>query len=231
MQKYMKALKAAFPLTLPICAAYLFLGMSFGIYFCSKGFSPWYPFFTAATVFAGSLEFVIVTLLMGTFDPLYAFIMALTINARHLFYGLSMLEMYKNMGLAKLYLIFGLTDETFAINVSIEPPHDVDKKAYYIFVTLLNQSYWVTGATIGGFIGSTIHFNTKGLDFVLTALFVAICVNQWQNTDDHIPALIGIIIPAICLVFLGAQHFIPPAMLLIIACFIFMFYKQGGNKI
>jgi len=234
MQKYITALKAAFPLTLPICAAYLFLGISFGIYFCSKGFSPIYPTLTAMSVFAGSLEFVVVTMLMADFNPAYMFFLALLINARHLFYGLSMLEAYKNMGMTKLYLIFGLTDETFAINVAIAPPEDVDKKAYYFFVTFLNQCYWVTGATIGGWIGSSLSINTKGLDFVLTALFVAIFVSQYQSVDNHLPAFIGIAIPSLCLIVLGAKNFIPPAMALIIAFFVWQFHKEracrGGKQ-
>lgn len=229
MKKYTEALKAAFPLTLPICAAYLFLGISFGIYFCSKGFSPIYPTLTAMSVFAGSLEFVVVTMLMAEFDPVYMFFLAVMINARHLFYGISMLELYKNMGLTKLYLIFGLSDETFAINVAISPPENVDKKIYYFFVTFLNQCYWVTGATIGGWIGSNIAINTKGLDFVLTALFVAIFVSQYQNTDNHMPAFVGLAIPTICLVVLGAKHFIPPAMVLIIVFFVVMFHKENSR--
>lgn len=234
MQKYITALKAAFPLTLPICAAYLFLGFSFGIYFCSKGFSMWYPMLTALTVFAGSLEFFIANVMTGAFDPVFMFVMAVIINARHLFYGISMLEPYKNMGLAKLYLIFGLTDETYAINVSINPPENVDKKAYYLFVTLLNHCYWLTGTTVGAFIGSNVEFNSKGLDFSLTALFITIVVNQWQSMDNHIPALIGLVVPTLCLVALGAKNFIPPAMLLILVIFIMMYRKEksyeGGKK-
>lgn len=235
MKKYITALKAAFPLTLPICAAYLFLGFSFGIYFCSKGFSMWYPMLTALTVFAGSLEFFIANVMVGAFDPVFMFVMAVIINARHLFYGISMLEPYKNMGLAKLYLIFGLTDETYAINVSINPPENVDKKAYYFFVTLLNHCYWLTGTTVGAFVGSNVEFNSKGLDFSLTALFITIVVNQWQSMDNHIPALIGLVVPTLCLIALGAKNFIPPAMLLILVIFIMMYRKEksyeGGKKL
>lgn len=230
MQKYFAAFKAAFPLTLPICAAYLFLGFSFGIYFCSKGFSMWYPMLTAMTVFAGSLEFFIANVMVGAFDPVFMFVMAVIINARHLFYGISMLEPYKNMGLTKLYLIFGLTDETYAINVSINPPEHVDKKAYYFFVTFLNHCYWLTGTTLGAFVGSNIEFNSKGLDFSLTALFITIVVNQWQSMNNHIPALIGLAIPTICLMVLGAKNFIPPAMLLILLVFVFMFRKDKESK-
>lgn len=152
--KYSKALKAAFPLTLPICAAFLFLGISYGFYICSKGFSPWYPFFTSALVFAGSMEFVLVTMLLSPFNPLYCFFMALMINSRHLFYGLSMLEKYKNTGLKKFYLIFGMCDESFAINCNTVIPEGIDKGCFMVCVNLLNQIYWVAGATIGGLLGN-----------------------------------------------------------------------------
>lgn len=176
--KYSKALKAAFPLTLPICAAFLFLGISYGFYICSKGFSPWYPFFTSALVFAGSMESVLVTMLLSPFNPLYCFFMALMINSRHLFYGLSMLEKYKNTGLKKFYLIFGMCDESFAINCNTAIPEDIDKGCFMVCVNLLNQIYWVAGATIGGLLGNSLQINTKGLDFALVALFTAIFVSQ-----------------------------------------------------
>ena len=137
--KYTKALKAAFPLTLPICATFLFLGISYGFYICSKGFSPWYPFFTSALVFAGSMEFVLVTMLLSPFNPLYCFFMALMINSRHLFYGLSMLEKYKNTGLKKFYLIFGMCDESFAINCNTVIPEGIDKGCFMLCVNLLSS--------------------------------------------------------------------------------------------
>lgn len=225
MNKYRAAFKAAFPLTLPICAAFLFLGISYGFYICSKGFSPWYPFFTSALVFAGSMEFVLVTMLLSPFEPLYCFLMTLMVNSRHLFYGLSMLEKFKDTGFKKLYLIYGMCDESFAINCSANPPPGVDKGWFMTFVTLLNQIYWVAGATLGGLLGSSLQINTKGLDFALTALFVAIFVSQWQSTDNHAPAVTGIAIPLACLLLLGPRSFIPPAMVLMLLLFIFTYYK------
>lgn len=227
MHKYKMALRAAFPLTLPICAAFLFLGMSYGFYICSKGFSPWYPFFTSMLVFAGSMEFVLVGMLLSAFDPLYCYLVTLMVNSRHLFYGLSMLEIFKDTGWKKFYLIYGMCDETFAINVSTPTPIGVDKGWFMTFVTLLNQIYWVTGATLGGILGSTISINTKGLDFALVALFVAIFVSQWQNSEVHSPALIGIIVPLVCLLLWGPQSFVPPAMLLMLLIFITSYYKGG----
>lgn len=228
--KYSKALKAAFPLTLPICAAFLFLGISYGFYICSKGFSPWYPFFTSALVYAGSMEFVLVTMLLSPFNPLYCFFMALMINSRHLFYGLSMLEKYKNTGLKKFYLIFGMCDESFAINCNTVIPEGIDKGCFMVCVNLLNQIYWVAGATIGGLLGNSLQINTKGLDFALVALFTAIFVSQWQSTENHTPAVLGIVIPLLCLVLISPQSFIPPAMLLLLLVFITAYYK-GGIKL
>lgn len=227
MQKYKTALHAAFPLTLPICAAFLFLGMSYGFYICSKGFSPWYPFFTSMLVFAGSMEFVLVGMLLSAFDPLYCYLVTLMVNSRHLFYGLSMLEIFKDTGWKKFYLIYGMCDETFAINVSTPVPAGIDKGWFMTFVTLLNQIYWVTGATLGGILGSTISINTQGLDFALVALFVAIFVSQWQNSETHGPALIGILIPLGCLLLWGPQSFVPPAMLVMLLIFITCYYKGG----
>lgn len=228
--KYITAFKAAFPLTLPICAAFLFLGISYGFYICSKGFSPWYPFFTSALVFAGSMEFVLVTMLLSAFNPLHCFFMAVMINSRHLFYGLTMLEKYKNTGLKKFYLIFGMCDESFAINCNVNLPPEIDRGWFMTFVNLLNQIYWVTGAALGGLLGNNLQLNTKGLDFSLAALFTAIFVSQWQSSDNHSPAILGVTISLICLIVFGSQSFIPIAMLLLLIIFITSYYK-GGLKL
>lgn len=225
MNKYVKAFKAAFPLTLPICAAFLFLGLSYGFYICSKGFSFWYPFFTSALVFAGSMEFVLVTMLISPFNPFYCFLMTLMINSRHLFYGLSMLEKYKNVGWKKYYLIFGMCDESFAINCTTNAPEGVDAGWFMTFVTLLNQIYWVAGATLGGLLGSQVQFNTKGLDFSLVALLTAIFISQWQNSENHTPALIGVFVTIVSLLIFGPGNFLPPAMLVMLLIFIVGFHK------
>lgn len=215
----MKALKAAFPYTLPICVGFLFLGMSYGFLMRSKGFSFWYPMFMSMFIFAGSMEFVTVNLLLSAFHPLSAFLLTLMINARHLFYGISMLEKYKNTGLKKPYLIFGMCDESFSINCTIDPPEGVDKGWFMLFVTLLNQIYWVTGAIAGALLGYVIHFNTKGIEFVMTALFVVMFADQWKNKKSHISALVGLGCSVVCLVIFGSRSFIIPAMACIIVCF------------
>ena len=208
-----KAFKAAFPHTIPIMTGFLFLGMTYGIYMNVSGFSFLYPMLMSMTIFAGSMEFMTVNMLLGAFHPLEALTMTLMINARHLFYGISMLDKYKGTGLKKLYLIFGMCDESFSINYTADIPEDVDKGWFMTWVTLLNHSYWVLGATLGGIFGSFIHFNTEGIEFVMTALFVVIFLEQWLKEKNHVNAITGLVISLLCLVLFGRDNFIIPSML------------------
>lgn len=214
---YAAAFKSAFPYTVPIFAGFWFLGMTYGIYMNVSGFGFWYPMLMSLTIFAGSAEFVAVSMLLGNFDPFGAFVMTLMINARHLFYGISMLDKYKGTGLKKLYLIFGMCDESFSINYTADIPEGVDKGWFMFFVTLLNHFYWFLGATLGGIFGSLIHFNTEGLEFVMTAMFVVIFMEQWSKERRHASALLGLGLSLLCLVVFGAQRFIIPAMFAILA--------------
>lgn len=211
-----KAFRAAFPHTIPIFAGFVFLGIAYGIYMQSLGFSAIYPIVMSFIIFAGSMEFVAANLLLVTFNPLNALFLTLMVNARHLFYGISMLGKYKDTGKKKFYLIFGMCDESFSINYSADIPKDVDKGWFMTFVTLLNHSYWVLGATIGGLFGSLIHFNTEGLEFVMTALFVVIFIEQWRKEKKHQVALIGLTAATINLVIFGGNNFIIPAMMAIL---------------
>ena len=210
------AFKAAFPHTIPIMAGFLFLGMSYGIYSSANGFSFVYPLLTSMLVFGGSLEFVTVSMLLGSFAPLQTFLMALLIQARHLFYGITMLNKYKGTGIKKFYLIFGMCDESFSINCSVNPPDDVDKGWFMFFVTILNQFYWVFGATIGGILGSVINFNIKGIDFVMTSMFVVIFLEHWLGAKKKQPAIIGLLTAVACLVIFGKNSFLIPTMACII---------------
>lgn len=207
-----KALKAAFPHTIPIMTGFLFLGASYGIYMNVSGFEFWYPMITSMLIFAGSVEFVTVNLLLGAFNPLQAFLLALMINARHIFYGISMLDKYRGTGLKKFYLIYGMCDESFSVNYTAEIPEDVDKGWFMFFVNLLNQMYWVAGATIGGILGGVIAFNTNGIEFVMTAMFVVIFLEQWLKEKNHIPSILGLVISVVCLILFGADRFIIPSM-------------------
>lgn len=212
-----KAFKAAFPHTIPIFAGFWFLGMTYGIYMNVSGFPFWYPMLMSLTIFAGSMEFVAVNLLLGAFNPLQAFAMTLMINARHLFYGISMLDKYRGTGWKKFYLIFGMCDESFSINYTAEIPEGTDRGWFMFFVTLLNQFYWFFGATLGGIFGSLIHFSTEGLDFVMTAMFVVIFLEQWLKEKNHVSAVMGVVLSLLCLVAFGADDFMIPSMIAIFA--------------
>lgn len=218
------ALNAAFPQTIPIFAGFWFLGMTYGIYMNSSGFSFVYPMIMSLVIFGGSLEFVAVQMLLSTFAPLQTLLMSVMIQARHLFYGIAMLDKYKGTGWKKPYLIFGMCDESFSINCSAKIPEGVDKGWFMLWVTALNHLYWFSGATIGGLLGSLITFNTEGLDFVMTAMFVVIFLDQWLKERRHYTALIGVGVSAVCLLIFGADSFMVPTMACIL-CLLTVFRK------
>lgn len=212
MERERKALKAAFPHTLPILTGFLFLGIAYGILMSSRGMGIGWTVLMSALVFAGSMQYAAVTLLTGAFDPLQAFLLTLMVNARHLFYGVAMLEKYRSTGWRKAYLIFGMCDETFSVNCSAQPPEGVERKSFYFWVTLLNHLYWVAGSLTGALAGSVLRLDFKGLDFVLTALFVSIFVGQWRNRSGRLPALVGVGCLVLALALWGAERFLLPAM-------------------
>ncbi|MEQ8198907.1 MAG: azaleucine resistance protein AzlC [Clostridiaceae bacterium] len=211
-----KAAAAAFPHTLPIFAGFTFLGIAYGIYMRSLGFSAIYPSLMSLTIFAGSMEFVAANLLTGAFHPLNALFLTLMVNARHIFYGISMLDKYNGTGKKKWYLIFGMCDESFSINCTTDIPEGIDEGWFMFFVTVFNQMYWFLGATIGGVFGSLIQFNTKGIDFVMTALFIVIFISQWQKEKIHDSAVYGVGLSAVCLMIFGESRFIIASMLSIL---------------
>ncbi len=211
-----KALQAAFPYTIPIFAGFWFLGLAYGIYMNVSGFSFVYPMLMSLTIFGGSLEFVAVEMLLSPYAPVQVIIMALLIQARHLFYGISMLDKFRGIGWKKFYLIFGMCDETFSINYTADIPEDVDRGWFMFFVTLLNHFYWFSGSTIGGLAGSLLKFNTDGISFVMTSLFVVIFLEQWLKEKNHISAYIGISVSVVCLLIFGADSFMIPTMVIIV---------------
>lgn len=235
MSKYsgykITALKAAFPNSLPVMAGYGFLGLTYGIYMHQLGFNFLYPMLMAVTIYAGSVEFIIGNMLTGGFNPVQAFMMALMVNARHLFYGLAMLDKYKGLGWKKFFLIFGLTDETFAIISSRPIPKDVDKGWYLLWLTWLDETYWVIGATVGGLIGPVLTFNLKGLEFVLTAMFVAIFADNWVREKDHTSSLSGLVVTGLCLIIFGADSFIIPSMvaIMLVLTLLRKYLEKGGR--
>lgn len=211
-----KAFRCAFPKTIPIFAGFWFLGISYGVLMRVNGFCFVYPLLMSMFIFGGSLEFVAGSMLMSSFAPLQTFLVSLVIQARYLFYGVSMLEKYKGTGWKKPYLIFGMCDESFSINCSAEIPADVDRGWFMFFVTLLNRLYWITGSTLGGLLGNLIHFNTEGLSFVMTAMFAVIFLDQWLKEKQHISSVIGIGISLVCLIVFGKDSFMIPTMLCIV---------------
>lgn len=211
-----KALKAAFPCTIPIFTGFWFLGLAYGVYMKVSGFSFVYPMLMSLLIFGGSLEFVTVEMLLSPFAPLQVFLMALLIQARHLFYGISMLGKFKGTGWKKFFLIFGMCDETFSVNYTAEIPEDVDKGWFMLWVTFLNQFYWVSAATTGGLIGSLLKFDTTGISFVMTAMFVVIFLEQWLKEKNHVSSLVGIAVSVLCLIFFGEDSFMLPTMAAIV---------------
>lgn len=214
MQK--KALRAAFPHTIPVLTGYLFLGFAYGLLMRSAGFPVWVGTAMSAIVYAGSMQYAAVTLLGAPFAPFSALVLTLLVNARHVFYGVSMLSRYRGLGRREPYLIFALTDETFSINVSAQIPDGVREKDFYFWVSLLDQCYWVGATVLGGLFGEMLTMNTKGIEFVMTALFVVIFTGQWLDGKEHRPALIGLGASAVCLALCGPSTFILPAMASII---------------
>ena len=210
--KLAAAAKAAFPHTIPILTGFLVLGIAYGIYMKALGFSPIVPILISIFVFAGSMQFVAGSVLTAAFAPVSTFLLTLMVNARHVFYGISMLEKYRDLGKKKFPTIFWMCDESFSINVSAEVPEGIDKGWFYFFVSLLDYSYWVTGTILGAILGQFIPFDTTGIDFAMTALFIVILVGQWEKEKSHISTLGGLGISQVCLVLFGADNFIVASM-------------------
>ena len=217
-------IRAAFRDTIPVMTGYVFLGFGFGILLHQSGYGVLWSFAMSLTIYAGSMQYMTVSLLTGGAGLLTAALTTLVVNARHLFYGISMVDAYKGTGKKKPYLIFALTDETYSL-VSREQNPD---QGYCFLVSLFDQIYWVTGSILGSLAGSLLPLNFEGIEFVLTALFVTIFVEQWLSTKNHVPAIIGVAATAICLVIFGKDVFLIPSMALIAATLILMRKRRDG---
>ena len=218
------AFRAALPATIPVMTGYLCLGMAFGVLMKTNGYGVVWSVLMSLMCFAGSMQFVTITLLTTAFDPLQAFLLSIMVNARHIFYGLAVLEKYKGLGKLRAFLIFALTDETFSLVSTLEPPEGVERKDFYFWLSLLDYSYWVTGSAIGGLLGGLLTFNTTGLDFALTALFVVLFMEQWKKKANRPAGLIGIACTVVSLVVFGTDNLVIPAMVLIMAALL------GGRR-
>lgn len=215
-----QALRAAFPLTIPVMLGYLFAGMAFGVLFQQAGYSLWWAGLMSLTVYAGSMQYIAVTFftgLSGIGGLLHVALMTLLVNIRHLFYGISFLESFRKAGAARWYLIFSLTDETYSLLCGSKVPEGIENHKFFLAISLLDQLYWIIGSMAGGALGTLITFDTTGIDFALTALFLVIFTEQWLSATHHAPALIGLGASVVALLLFGPNQMIVPAMVLICA--------------
>ena len=220
------ALRAAFPATVPVLTGYLCLGIAYGVLMRTAGYGLGWAVFLSIVCYAGSMEFVTVTLLTSAFDPVQALVMSILVNARHCLYGLSILEKYKGTGWARPFLIFSLTDETFSLVSTLEPLDGVTRRDFYFWISLLDYLYWQMGSVLGALIGGLLPFDTTGLDFALTALFIVLFLEQWRKRENRPAALIGLGCTAVSLAVVGADRLVIPAMVLILAVLL-----GGRNKL
>ena len=218
------ALKAAFPATIPVLTGYACLGMAYGLLMQANGYGPLWATLMSAIGFGGSMQYVAITLLVTAFDPLQAFLLAVMVNARHIFYGLSMLDKYRGMGRARPFLIYVLSDETFSLVSTLEPPEGVARRDFYLWISLLDYSYWIAATALGSLLGKFLTFDTTGLDFALTALFVVLFLEQWKKKENRPAGVIGVACAAVSLAVFGADKLVIPAMALILAVLL------GGRK-
>ncbi len=224
-KKAIEALKAAFPNTLPILAGFIVLGMGYGIYLRSSGLPVWYPTLTSIVVFGGSLEFLLVSMLLAPFQPISVFFLSLLVQARHIFYGLTLLKRYRGRGWKSIYLIYSMCDETFSINCSAEVPENIDEGWFMFFVSLLDQSYWVLSVTAGSVLGGVLSQYSEGVEFVMTAMFSVIFIKAMEKRENRISGVIGVMSTLISLIIFGKTVFLIPSMVLIIV-FLFLFRKR-----
>jgi len=217
---------AAFLDTVPVMAGYVFLGFGFGIVMHQSGYGGLWPVAMSLFIYAGSMQYMAVSLLTGGAGLLTTALTTLVVNARHLFYGISMVDAYKGAGKKKPYLIFALTDETYSLVSQNRAPEGLSFHRYCLLVSFFDQCWWVGGTLLGAAAGDLLPLNFEGIEFVLTALFVTIFVEQWLSTKNHFPALVGVAATAACLIIFGRDVFLIPSMCLIAAILI-MARKTG----
>ena len=217
-QSWLRALRAAFPHTIPVLTGYLVLGIAYGILMETKGYGPLWSTLMSAIAFGGSMQYAAIALLTTVFDPIQAFLLSLMVNARHLFYGVSMLRKYVGIDALRPFLIYWLTDETFSVLCTVEVPDDVERGPFYFWVSFLDYCYWVLGTLAGGLFGTFLTFNTTGMDFALTALFVVLFMEQLKGRQKHISGAIGLVCTVVALAVFGTDKMVIAAMVLILAC-------------
>ena len=224
-------LKKAFLATIPVMAGYMVLGIGFGMLLQASGYGVMWAFAMSFFIYAGSMQYVGVDLMTGGVSLLTAALTTLAVNARHLFYGISMVDKYKRESkkgfFRKYFLFWTLTDETYSLVCSEEPERSGDSSRYYFYVSIFDYSYWVSGSVIGALLGEIFPFSTEGIDFSLTALFLTVFVEQWLTTKNHMAAIVGVGASVLCLLLFGSDKFLIPAMILIATVLILLRKKEG----
>lgn len=222
--------KKAFYKTIPVMAGYIVLGIGFGILLHNAGYGMIWAFAMSALIYAGSMQYVGIGLLTGGASIITTVITTIMVNARHLFYSISMIDKYKGSGKYKPYLIFALTDETYSLLCDDDGEGDAAINRYRFFVSLFDQCYWIIGSVIGSLLGSMIHFSTAGIEFSMTALFIASFTEQWIASDNHVPAIVGLVSTVFCLLIFGTENFLIPSMLLITVLLTLPRGKESKDK-
>ena len=227
----MQTVKQAFYKSIPVMAGYIVLGIGFGILLRNAGYGVPWAAAMSLLIYAGSMQYVGIGLLAGGATVLTTVITTIMVNARHLFYSISMVDTYKDAGKYKPYMIFALTDETYSLLCDGKVPDGADPNLYRLMVSLFDHSYWVAGSVIGSLLGNVLPFSTAGIEFSMTALFVASFTEQWLTTKDHIPALTGLLSTLLCLVVFGKEHFLIPAMLMITLVLTILRSREEGDTV
>lgn len=232
MGQSVEALKKAFPYTIPVMTGYLFMGAAFGVMFADMGYSVLWAILMSTVVYAGSGQYLAVNFFVPGFSLVQAVVLTIMVNIRHVFYGLSLVGRYNKFGRKRWYTIFGMSDETYSLVCTTEVPKDVSDEDFVFSITLLDHLYWILGAALGSILAVTVRFNSQGIEFAMTALFLVMFIELWYRRNNRLPELIGVLSTLVCLIVFGADTFVLPAMLVIIgAIFVFRtrIEKQEGR--
>lgn len=219
-------LKTAFVKSIPIFCSYVFVSMAYGMMMASAGF-PWYDsLLVSLTVYTGAFQFVLITFLSSGASLITIALTALLMNSRQSFYSITFLKEFKQMGRRKLYMIHTMTDETYAVNCTLDLPKK-EKEDTMFLVALFSRCYWIVGSVLGGILGQIVPFDLTGLDFCMTALFLIIFIDQWEKAEKHTLALTGLGIGVICLLIFGENRFMLPALLIVSALLLLFQRKEN----
>lgn len=222
--------KYALRTSLPVLFGFMFLGIGYGLYMHNLGFSFLFPTLMAATIYGGSVEFFIANMLLQQFNPVSVLLLTAVLGFRQFFYGVSMLTKYPLQGWRKWVLIYGLADETFVLNYYVKVPQGYDETAVHVWINILNYFYWVTGACLGGLLGSALGMEIKGLDFIMTALFICLAVDQVRKEKSHLSSLSGMVITLVSLVLIGQRYFLVVTLLLLVAEFAVKYWHEQQKE-